>query len=230
MNWKSKRTVAIGATVAVAALGGGVAVAATSGSDPRDEIISDAAQRLDVSPQELRSALQGAFEEQLDDAVRAGRLTQEQADRMKERLRENGLPLGGPGRPGGPGHHRHGGPGGPGLDAAADYLGLTRAQLARRLANGRSLAQVARAEGKSVDGLEDAIVAAAEEQLDRAVGDGKLTDRQRDEMLERLREHVDELIAARGPRGGPRGKHRGHGPGDFGHGPGGPGGPAPWRD
>jgi hypothetical protein len=234
VNRRRKRTVAIAATAALAALGGGVAYAATSGSDPRDEILSDAAQRLNVSPEELRAALQGAFEEQIDDAVRAGRLTDEQADRAKELLREHGVPLGGPGFGAGP-HVRMHGPIGPGLDAAADYLGLTRAQLGRRLANGRSLAQIARAEGKSVDGLEQAIVDAASEQLDRAVADGDLTDEQRDQMLRRLREHVDELVAGRLP--GPRLHHRGGpgGPGDErgfhfrGEGPDGPP-PPPWAD
>lgn len=221
MNLRSKRTIAIVATTALAALGGGVAYAATTANDPQEELLSDAAQRLNVSPDELRSALEGAFGDQLDDAVRAGRLTQQQADRIKEQVRDHGLPLGGPGGPGGPGFGPHVafvGPG-PGLDAAADYLGLTRAELGRRLMNGRSLAQVARAEGKSVAGLEDAIVAGAEQDFDRAVADGDLTASQRDEMLARLRDHVDELVAGRGP--GRRGLHRMGGPG--GPPPGGPG-------
>ncbi|HMJ03520.1 MAG TPA: hypothetical protein VK506_11290 [Conexibacter sp.] len=236
MNRRRKRTIAIAATAALAALGGGVAYAATSANDPRDELLSDAAQRLDVSPEELRSALEGAFGDQLDDAVRAGRLTQQQADRMKQAIRQHGLPLGGPGGPGfGPPDVMFHGPIGPGLDAAADYLGLTRAELGRRLMNGRSLAQIARAEGKSVDGLEQAIVDAAEADLDRAVADGDLSDAQRDELLRRLREHVDELVAGKGHRpGGPRFHHRFEGPGG---GPGfelrgGPGGPPPppWHD
>lgn len=219
MNRRRKHTIAIGAVAALAALGGGVAYAASSGDDPREEILSDAAQRLNVSPEELRSALQGAFEDQLDDAVREGRLTEQQAERMKQALRQRGLPLG----PGGPGFGPHvelHGP--PGLDAAAEYLGLTRAQLARRLMSGRSLAQVARAEGKSVDGLKDAIVAAAEEDLARAVADGDLTDEQRDQALERLREHVDELVAGKGP-GGPGRLH-------FRGGPGGPPPPPTWHE
>lgn len=234
MNRKSKRSVAIAAVAALAALGAGGAYAATSADDRREELLSDAAQRLDVSPDELRSALEGAFGDQLDEAVRDGRLTQQQADRMKEQIREHGLPLGGPGF--GPHGDEVHVAFGPGLDAAADYLGLTRAQLGRRLANGRSLAQIASAEGKSVDGLEQAIVADAEQKLDAAVRAGDLTDAQRDEMLERLREHVDELVAGKGPGpmpgGGPRFHHRFDGPGGPGFGgPGGPDGPPPiWHD
>jgi len=224
---KRKRSVAIGAAVAVAAAGGGVAYAAATSSDPRDALLNDAAQRLDVSPSELRSALEGAFGDQLDAAVRAGRLTQQQADQIKARIARYGLPLGGPGGPGpngrggvgfggpmgGPGH----GPLGPGLDAAADYLDLTRAQLARQLMAGRSLAEVARAQGKSVDGLEQALLDDARSQLDRAVADRELTADQRDRILSELRDHVDDLVNGTGP--GPRGRHGGPGMG--------PGGPPP---
>src|SRR5215207_11554146 len=110
----SKRTIAIAAASALAALGGGVAYGAASGNHPQEELLSDAAQRLNVSPDELRSALEGAFGDQLDRAVRDGKLTQQQADRMKQAIREHGLPLGGPGGPG----ERHvfvGGPIGPGI-------------------------------------------------------------------------------------------------------------------
>jgi acyl-CoA reductase-like NAD-dependent aldehyde dehydrogenase len=225
-----KRAVAIGAAVALAVAGGGAAYAAATGADDRDGLLRDAAQRLNVTPGELRSALEGAFGDQLDDAVREGKLTQEQADQLKQRIARYGLPLGGPVLDG-PGHHHFGGPmGGPGhgplgigLDAAADYLGLTEAQLARRLMNSRTLAEVARAEGKSVDGLEQALVDAAKSRLDRAVADRKLTSEQRDRILRAIEEHVDELVNGRAP--GPFGRHDWRR--DRGMGPGGPGMPPP---
>ena len=236
MESRRKRTVAIGAAVALAAAGGGVAYAAATNTDPRDALLRDAAQRLNVSPGELRSALEGAFGDQLDQAVREGRLTQQQADQIKQQIARYGLPLGGPmGGPGGPGPG-HGlafgfgfgrpGPFGAGLDAAASYLGLTQAQLARQLRSGRSLADIARAQGKPVDGLEQALLDAARTELDRAVSDGKLTSDQRDRILSELREHVDDLVNGRAP--GPFGRHdwrhdRGMGAG----GPGIPGMPPP---
>jgi hypothetical protein len=53
----------------------------------------------------------------------------------------------------------------PVFDAAAKYVGLTDAQLAQQLAAGKSLAQVATAQGKSVDGLKQAIRDAVDAQL-----------------------------------------------------------------
>jgi hypothetical protein len=225
VNRIRKRTVAIGAVAALAVAGGGVAYAAATGADQRDALLRGAAQRLDVSPGELRSALEGAFGDQLDQAVEDGRLTQRQADRLEQRVKQHGLPLGGlggadgPGGPGGPGMGPMGGPGhgpfGAGLDAAADHLGLTRAQLARRLHGGSTLAEVARAEGKSVDGLEQALVDEAKARLDRAVADGDLTSEQREQILSEVQEHVADIVSGRAP--GPLGRHderrRGAGPG-----------------
>jgi hypothetical protein len=223
---RRRRTLAIGAAVALAVAGGGVAYAASAGTDQRDALLRDAAQRLNVSPGELRSALEGAFGDQLDQAVRAGKLTQQQADRVKQDIARFGLPLGGPmGGAGGPDHPgmAFGEPGHPpigiGLDAAASYLGLTRAELARRLTNGRSLADVAKAEGKSVDGLQQALVDEAKARLDRAVADRQLTSDQRDQILREVQEHVADLVNGRAP--GPFGRH------DWRDGRGGPDGPPP---
>ena len=44
------------------------------------------------------------------------------------------------------------------LSAAANYLGLSVPQLLQKLANGQSLADVAKAQDKPVDGLKKAIL------------------------------------------------------------------------
>lgn len=227
MESRRRRTIAIGAVVALAVAGGGVAYAAATNTDPRDAVLRDAAQRLNVTPGELRSALEGAFGDQLDQAVKDGRLTQAQADQLKQRIARYGVPLGGPMGPGGPEGHGFG-PGGPGhrpggLDAAAGYLGLTEAQLARQLSGGRTLAEVASAQGKSVDGLKQALIDDAKAHLDRAVADRRLTASDRDRILADIRQHVDDLVNGRAP--GPFGRHDWHG--DRGMGPGGPGMPPP---
>lgn len=207
MDRRRKRIAAIGAAVTLAVAGGGAAYAAATGGSQRDALIRDAAQRLNVTPDQLRSALQSAAADQLDQAVKDGRLTQQQADRIKQRIRQDGLPLGaGPGPgfghgfggPDGPGH----GPLGIGLDVAARYLGLTAEALRRHLTDGKTLAQVARDQGKSVDGLQQALIDAARARLNRAVADGRLTSAQRDDILRGLRQHIGDLVNGRLPRPG----------------------------
>ena len=100
---------------------------------------------------------------------------------------------------------------GPGGAAVAAYLGLTAAELRTQLESGKSLADVAKAQGKSVSGLEDVIVAEAKSHLDEAVAAGRLTAAQEASMLAELEDHVDEMVTRVGPGPGGRGGH-GHGP------------------
>ncbi len=78
--------------------------------------------------------------------------------------------------------------------AAADYLGLTEAELREKLFAGKSLADVAKAEGKSVDGLKQAILAGAKSHLDAAVADEHLTQEQADAIYERLQSTIDDIV------------------------------------
>src|SRR5918997_5590508 len=92
-----KRIVAITAAGAVVAGGAGVAIGATTGKKAEQQVLADAAKRLDTTPEKLRAALAAAQDAQLDKAVKAGELTQEQADRMKAARKARGSVLGGSG-------------------------------------------------------------------------------------------------------------------------------------
>jgi hypothetical protein len=212
-----KRRLAVGAAglAVLAAAGGTYAATRGSGDDERQAFLNDVAKRLNVSPDRLESALRGAFSDRLDAAVREGRLTRREADEIERRASEHGgLPL--LGGPPPPGHSFRRGerprglhfmrPGPPllgALHAAARYLGLSDAALRDRLASGRSLAQVARARGKSVDGLEEALKRATRERLDRAVARGRLTKAEERDILRQLDERLDFLVRLSGPRPGP---------------------------
>jgi hypothetical protein len=212
---KMKRLTVAVVTGALVAAGAGAAIGATSGDGKKaeDAILSDAAKRLDVTPQRLRDALGAAEDAQLDQAVKDGDLTQKQADAIKARRRQSGRVLGGPRGPHGPGfggRGRHGGPGGPGFGrgpgggpgaifgAIAKELGISTAKLAAELRSGKTLAEVAKAHDKSVGDLKTAAKAAVEKDLDQAVKDGDLTRKQADAMLAHVDEHLDRLGEARG--------------------------------
>lgn len=75
----------------------------------RQAFLNDVAHRLGVTPAQLSSALNGAFKDQLDAAVKAGKLTQAQANAIKQWAQGGGAPPAFGLLPGGP---RGSGPGG----------------------------------------------------------------------------------------------------------------------
>src|SRR3954452_22585415 len=160
---RTKRTLVIGGAALAIVGGGGAAWAAGGdglfGGNDRQAFLDDAAGKLNVKSADLEKAVQQAYDDRIDAAVKAGKLTQAQDDELKSRAKANGgLPfLGGPAfHGGGFGFHGPGGPHGSAMDAAATYLGLTEAQLHAQLESGQTLAQVAKSQNKSVDGLKQA--------------------------------------------------------------------------
>jgi hypothetical protein len=161
-----RRRIAV-AGAAVAALGlaaGGATYAATNGG-PQEEAnaLAEALNENEgtsLTGQDIQDALKDVLKERLDDAVKSGKITQEEADRILERASERGFPLG-PG-PGGPDFHIEF-RGGPVMDAAAKALGLSEDALEEQLEDGKSLADIAAArnvdKSKVVAAVRDAILA-----------------------------------------------------------------------
>ncbi len=215
------RTIVVGAAAVLAVAGGGAALAAAQLGDPKAEsqkIVADAADELGVTPSALANALEKAMKGRVDAAVAAGQLTKEQGDALKAKIESGELPLfAGPGA-GFRGHHEgfghHGGAGG--LDGAADYLGITEEALRTELADGQSLADVAKAKGKSVDGLVAALVVAATKKIDAAVAEGRLAEEHATAMKDDLKQRITDLVS--GTRPGGLGRQFGHRHG-FGGGP-----------
>ena len=142
--------------------------------------------------------------EALQPLIDDGTLTQAQADAVIARLQE-AMPRGGPGGPGrGFGHV--------GMDAAAEALGLSVADLRSALQDGQSLAEVAAAQGVDVQTVIDALVADATAHLDEKVAAGDLTQEEADERLSTLTEGITALVNGERPAfpEGPGGRFRGH--------------------
>jgi hypothetical protein len=194
-----------GTVAGLAVAGGGAALAADQlGGSPQQEsqaVVNDAAKQLGVTPGALSSALKKALENRVDAAVAAGRLTKAQGDELKQHIESGDFPIfGGPGP--GLGMHHAFGMFGRGLDAAASYLGLTEAQLRTQLESGKTLADVAKAQNKSVDGLVNALVADAKEKLDAAVKSGRLTKSQESSILSDLKSHITNFVNGTQPKFG----------------------------
>jgi hypothetical protein len=173
------------------------------------------AQSKDVAG--LKTAILDAAKRDLDKAVADKKLTQSQADDIYNGLKSHiddlvaaNVKL------------RHfGGPDmrfGFGADtaAAAKYLGLDESALRDKLRSGKSLADVAKAQNKSVDGLKSALSAEVRSHLDQEVKEKDLTQAQADKIQQGIDGHLDDLINGKlpsPPNGAPRFGGHDKGPG-----------------
>lgn len=192
-----RRKVIAGATAALVVGGTGAGLAATkltgpSAGEESKAIVNDAAKSLGVSPGKLSAALRKAFGDRIDAAVAEGRLTKAQGEELKQRIESGDFPLFGPPAFGHRGPAVH--PFFHGLDAAATYLGLTEQQLRSRLASGKTLAEIAKQQGKSVSGLEDALLKDVKAKLDKAVEAGRLSKAEEQKALQGLQSRIDDLV------------------------------------
>lgn len=145
------------------------------------QTLAQVAEANGVDRQTLIDALVAAGNAQLDE------LRATLPDRMAEAV-DRTLPEGG---------GRHGGRGGMGRfndGTAAEVLGLTTDELREQLRSGKTLAEVATAQGVDRQTLVDALVASATERLTQAVTDGKLTQAEADERLAELPDKIGSLV------------------------------------
>jgi ribosomal protein S20 len=168
------------------------------------------------------AALVADAQDHLDQEVKAGKLTQAQADERKAHLTERVTalvnrtpPPDGEGRPG------PGGPGGPGRDrmrpslgTVAGIVGLSEDDLRTQLRSGKTLAAIA---GDKTPQVVEALVNEAQAHLDQAVKDGKLTQAQADERKANLQQRITDMVNRTPPAGGPH--HHGPDGDDDGDGP-----------
>ena len=139
------------------------------------------------SSKDVDAAFATALGQTLADQVKAGTLTQAQADAIKQHSSTQALC--GPGFFGG----ERGGAGGPGdhmsfkgPDAIAQALGITPAELQADFAKGMTIHQIADSKGISQTQFTTALQAAQKAELDAAVKAGKISQAQADKMLQGL--------------------------------------------
>lgn len=199
MGGRARRVIVIGTAVAAVTAIGGTALAHES-STVGSSFLGDFARHLGVSPAKVREAYQATVIDRIEAAVKSGRLTRAQADAIEARVKSH---TGGPflfGAPhGGIDHHPFGHHGfehrGPSpLDAAATYLGISDDALHKALASGKTLAQLAQANGKTVPRLEAAMTASFSAHLADAVKSGRLTKEQAARFTDAVTAHLDDFV------------------------------------
>lgn len=197
---------------------GGVAFGASSPGSPGSSFFDSVAQHLGISSEKLADATKAAQIDQVNAALAAGRISKDQADALKTRINASdpaksgfgfGLPFRFGIRPGGgttkpnPIGPVFGRGHGAGLDlrqyitAAADYLKLSEEVLGQKLRQGQSLADVAKAQNKSADGLEQVLYDKVKARLDQAVKDKRLTSDQETKILATTKTVIDKIVNAK---------------------------------
>jgi lambda repressor-like predicted transcriptional regulator len=149
----------------------------------------------------LKQALIDAAKSDLDKSVAAGDMTAEQEQQMLSELRSHIEDFvdrtgGAPFPPPKPLPDKP--PLGDPIAAPAAYLGLSVDELAQELESGKSLAEVANAQGKSVDGLKQAMIDAAKSDLDKSVAAGDMTAEQEQQVLSQLSSQIDDFVNGNG--------------------------------
>lgn len=163
--------------------------------------LPDLAEELGVDMADVEAAVRAEFEAQVNAAVDAGSITQEQADEI---LSHEGVPFGHRG-----GHGKQGG----GIlqdiidqdaikSVVADTLGLSVDELDAAKEAGTTLEELAEAQGVDMADVEAAARAEFEAQVNAAVDAGSITQEQADEILSH--EGVPFGGNHNGHRGGPR--------------------------
>lgn len=192
------------ATAATAAL------AQTPGPKPTEkpraeranELLDALASRLGKSREELRAAIVAAQKDLVAKALAEGRLTQEQANRLTQRIEQRGAEGMGLGALRAPKIAARVAPKIAATRELAQFLKLEPRELAQELRTGKSLAEVAQAKGKSRDDLKAFLTDRAKTRLDKLVADGRLTREQADARLKALTERLDQAIDRKHQAGG----------------------------
>jgi uncharacterized protein YidB (DUF937 family) len=153
-----------------------------------DQFLGHLASNLGKSKSQVTKAISDAIGQTLNDEVKNGTLTQQQADAIKAKLSGSnqaacaGVPIGIGRRPE---------PGRPGFAkvALADYataLGISESELKQDLQSGKTVKDIAASKGMDENAFRTKLVAAVKADLDKQVADKKITQQQEDSALQRL--------------------------------------------
>lgn len=160
------------------------------------------AANLGVDQERLQEALQQTTQQVVDEAVQQGKITPEQAEKIKARLQNapgsfgfirKGWPEAGQGK----GWHAKGA----NLETLAQTLGLSADELKAQLKEGKKLAAIAEQQGVSMDELRQKMQEARMQAIQQAVEEGKLTREQADRLLQKMQNMRNKWESAKNTEG-----------------------------
>ena len=164
-----------------------------------DAFINKVAANLNISPDQLKGAVKDAALQTVDEQVAAGKLTQAQGDKIKAainsgkypqlarlfRMRQTILQ-----------QVRRGI-----VVSSARAIGIAPQGLASQLKSGKSIADVAAEHNVSLDTVKSQITSDFQAKLDQLVKDGKVTQAQADNAMQKLQANLDKILTHQGTQG-----------------------------
>ncbi|MCL5058419.1 MAG: YckD family protein [Actinobacteria bacterium] len=145
--------------------------------------ISKFAANLGVSEDQVTAAMDATQKQMVDEAVQQGKLTQEQADKIQSTnfcFPGFGFGRGGDDSFKGPGRK---------LDSMATALGITTDQLNTELEAGKKIEDIAADQSMTMDQFNQKMLELKNAEISKAVSEGKLTQDQADNMLQKMGQH-----------------------------------------
>ena len=153
---------------------------------------------LGINVATYEAAVNQAREQVIGEAVSEGWLTDDQADRMRERQAEGssprGMDKGFMGPRGGLAGGFAGCKGNSPVGIAAEELGISVRELMTELQGGKSIAGLAGEKGVELETISNVYLEQLIENLKTAVDEGRLTQERADWMLEQAQERAPELL------------------------------------
>ena len=169
---------------------------------PKLDVLGKLAANLNISLDQLKSAIKATELQIVDELLADGTITQEQADKITEKINSSeGLGLGKL-----LGRRQHEGQQGQErfrkaarreiIQSAAGAIGIEPKDLVAELKDGKSIADVAAEHSVALDDVKAQITADATARLAELVAAGKLTQERADAMLQKLADNLDRILNA----------------------------------
>jgi hypothetical protein len=175
----------------------GISVSTLTGDLAGGKTLAQEATAKGKNANDLIDAIVKAQQTNLDNQKAAGWITADQETAILAHYKDAVTDLVNNGPPVPPAGEKAGGP----LSTAATFLGMSVSDLQTALRSGKSLADVAKDKGKSVDDLVTALLAPAKTNLDQAVKDGKITQSQETAILNHMTTALTNLVNNTKPSG-----------------------------
>jgi len=159
------------------------------------QTIAELAKAQGIALEDIVAARRASMIERIQQAVDEGHITQEQADERIEQMEEHlleGLESGTGFGMGGHGSRGRLGAGGAQPALLAKTLGMTVEEVHEALAEGQTVAELAKAQDIAWEDIVAALRASMSERIQQAMDEGRITQEQADERIEQMEEHLLE--------------------------------------